>query len=144
MTGGEGRGGGEERRGVTVSHRQPGLHHCGALGDKVRIETVDIVVQRRQQVFLLRGNQGEVVKTGFQKIVVLQRITEVWWCLVGIEQVFPLTRAGRVKMIKMLLVLALVLVLVIVVVVSCLQVSRAGGVNKCVSEKHQSRDWFVS
>ena len=108
MAGGEGRGGGEERRGVTVSHRQPGLHHCGALGDKVRIETVDIVVHRRQQVFLLRGNQGEVVKTGFQKIVVLQRITELWCWLVRIEQVFPLTRAGRVKMIKMLLVLVLV------------------------------------
>ena len=52
MTGGEGRGGGEERRGVTVSHGQSGLHQAGALSDEIRIETVDIVVQRRQQVFL--------------------------------------------------------------------------------------------
>ena len=51
---------------MAVSYGQPGLHHCGALADEIRIETVDIVVQRRQQLLLLRGrNQGEVVKTGF-------------------------------------------------------------------------------
>ena len=51
---------------MAVSHGQPGLHHCGTLADEIRIETVDIVVQRRQQLLLLRGrNQGEVVKTGF-------------------------------------------------------------------------------
>ena len=66
MAGGQGGGGGEERGGVAVSHGQPGLHHCGTLADEIRIETVDIVVQRRQQLLLLRGrNQGEVVKTGF-------------------------------------------------------------------------------
>ena len=77
MTGGQGRGGGQERGGVTVSHRQSGWHHCGALQrlqglhGEIRIETVHVVVQRRQQVLLLgrawhqRGNQGEIVKTGF-------------------------------------------------------------------------------
>ena len=65
MAGGQGGRGGQERWGVAVSHGQSGLHQAGALSHEVRIETVDIVVQRRHQLLLLGGNKREVVKTGF-------------------------------------------------------------------------------
>ena len=55
---------------MAVGHGHPRLEDRGA-GHEVGIETVDIVVERRQHVLLRSGggNQGEVLQAGLEEVV---------------------------------------------------------------------------
>ena len=92
----EGRGGGEGR-GVAVRHRHPRLEDGGA-GHEVGIETIHVIVERRQEVLLggRGGHQGEVLQAGLEEVVLLESAIEVASLERRIERCLSVTRTGSV------------------------------------------------